>query len=113
MHPSAYVINTHGVPKGVGLIASRDYGAFNLAWGMSRGQWQTLHDQEEFVTAFVLMQQYTKFTIAGTPLGDYLTLIKPGAVPALMGFRDNQLPPPMQKIVVGAAAQAYRMQEHL
>lgn len=104
LHPSKYVIPAdNGVVKGVGLVAHKDYAAFNLAWGICSGQWQSDFAQTQLVTAFVAFQQYTAFKIAGEPFGDYLTVIQPSMVPGLMKFRDNTLTPEMQNVVMKAA----------
>lgn len=78
MHPSKYVINDDGKLKGIGVIASRDYGAFNLAWGSCKGSWKTKEDQHNLVVTFSHFQAFTSSTINGEPIKDWACLLQPG-----------------------------------
>ncbi len=111
LHPDSYVIPApDGKVMGIGLVANKDYAAFNLAWGMVWGKWQTHREQSELIEAFVIMQCYTGVQIGGAPLGDWLTLIAPAAVPKLMTSAGNHLTASMKEVVLGAAAKAHYMQ---
>jgi hypothetical protein len=55
LQPSAYVlVNDAGSTAGVGLVAHKAPGAFNLAWAASQGQWKTIEEQQRLCANFLL-----------------------------------------------------------
>ena len=77
-HVSDYVTKTG---HGLGLIASRDYGAFNIAWALRGGQTliggsKPLHLAA--IQVFAEQECANKQVIQGANLGDWITLYNPG-----------------------------------
>lgn len=107
-HPGEYVIITEGKPRGIGLIASKDYGAFNLAWGECRGKWETHADQLGLVTTFCKYQACTPALVKGEPIGDWATLLSPKAMQVLI-TEDTGLHKTTKEIVLAAVGGALRV----
>lgn len=78
-HPSTYTLEIDGSARGIGKIADKNYGAFNLAWGACKGKWQTKEDQHSLVTTFSKYQPITSLLVNGEPVGDWTCLLPPQA----------------------------------
>lgn len=76
-HPSTYTINIGGQERGIGVIAHKNYGAFNLAWGSCNGRWQTKEDQHALVVSFSKFNPITAIHVSKEPLGDWACLLGP------------------------------------
>lgn len=76
--PETYVIKnpTSGEHCGIGLIASQNYGAFNLTWVSSKGEdnWRTFAGQTTLCVDFTRNKPITQHKVNGVCLVDYLCL---------------------------------------
>lgn len=79
LHPSNYTIKNlnNSKPCGIGLIAHTDYAAFNLAWTVCEGKWNTMAYQLRLVTEFERFKLTTPTLVAGFPLSEWFCLFKP------------------------------------
>jgi hypothetical protein len=110
-HPSNYVIKHDGQTRGVGVIAHKDYGAFNLAWGECRGRWKTHADQVNLVTSFSKYQAYTPLPVNNEPLGDWLVLLKARGMQHLL-TNDKFINPATKQMLLSAVAGALQVESH-
>lgn len=76
-HPSRYTITLEGRERGIGVIAHKNYGAFNLAWGTCNGKWQTREEQHALVVSFSKFQALTDLPLHKEPVGDWACLLRP------------------------------------
>lgn len=83
-HPSTYIINIDNQERGIGVIAHKNYGAFNLAWGACKGKWETREEQHTLVVSFSKYQALTSTLINGEPVGDWACLLKPKGFSSLI-----------------------------
>lgn len=70
MPPESYVVHTAAGNVGVGLIAHKNYAAFNLIW-LSLPL-STRQDMQVANTAFMLMSLVTKVIIGNDTVGDHI-----------------------------------------
>lgn len=75
--PHNYVIVGETGVKGIGLIAHKNFGAFNLAWAERGGAWVTELDQTLLVTEFSKFQGLTHYKVNGVAVEDWLCLLNP------------------------------------
>lgn len=76
-HPSTYTI-THpdnGKAVGIGIIAMRDPGAFNLVYSAVNGALATMSDQQRAVGLFVDYCEMVKQEVHTQSLSSWLTLL--------------------------------------
>lgn len=59
---------------GIGLIASQNYGAFNLTWASFKGNWKTFDGQTQLCVNFAKNKPITQHKVNGVMLIDYLCL---------------------------------------
>ena len=77
-HPSTYVLPAgDGKYRGIGIIAEKNYGAFNLAWASCEGKWQTVAEQTKLITEFTRFQHMTHYKVNDVPLSDWLCFLRP------------------------------------
>jgi len=74
--PETYTIlnPTTGEKCGIGLIASQNYGAFNLTWAAFKGDWHTFAGQTTLCVEFSKNKPITQHKVGGVMLVDYLCL---------------------------------------
>jgi hypothetical protein len=108
-HPTTYTIDIEGSLRGVGKIADRNYGAFNLAWGTCQGKWQTKDEQHELVINFAKFQVLTLLPVNGEPVGDWACLLGPRGFKALISAADT-LDPKDKHSLISAATGAMHVQ---
>ncbi len=70
MPPESYVLHTVAGKVGIGLIAHKNYAAFNLIW-LSMPL-STRQDMQAANTAFMLMSLLTKVQIENDTVGDHI-----------------------------------------
>lgn len=70
MPPESYVVHTAAGNVGIGLIAHKNYAAFNLIW-LSMPL-STRQDMQAANTAFMLMSLLTKVQIENDTVGDHI-----------------------------------------
>ena len=68
--PESYVLHTAAGKVGVGLVAHKNYAAFNLIW-LSMPL-STRQDMQDANTAFMLMSLVTKVLIENDTVGDHV-----------------------------------------
>ena len=71
-HPSTYVTE-HG--RGLGVLANRCYGSFNLIWASHK--LDTTQDHIVAITSFTEQQLQAHQMVKGAELGTWLTLLTP------------------------------------
>lgn len=108
-HPSTYTVMIDGSPRGIGKIAEKNYGAFNLAWGACKGKWETRDEQHALVTCFSRYQALTVHTLNKEPVGDWACLLGPKGFYHLV-FNSKELPPQVRTDLVYAASGAVNVQ---
>lgn len=74
--PESYVILNPTTKEhcGIGLIASQNYGAFNLTWASSTGDWRTFAGQTQLCVDFTRNKPITQHKVNGVMLLEYLCL---------------------------------------
>ena len=75
-HPSTYVFPhpESGNPVGVGVIAMRSPGAFNLMYVAVNGALSTMEDHQRAIDVLVKCDQLARFEVEKQPLSSWLTL---------------------------------------
>lgn len=77
-HPSSYVINLpDGRVKGIGLVASGNYAAFNLAWAAVRGKWASTDSNLAIIHEYMKYKPYTSLKMGPQTLGDWVLMQTP------------------------------------
>lgn len=110
-HPSTYVLPAEGGgTKGIGLIAHRDYGAFNLAWADVEGKCSTVEEQTVIITKFSIYQKHTGHLINEVPLGDWLCFLKPNGFYKLVEHDVKGLPVEVKTWVLAVTRKAISME---
>lgn len=108
-HPSTYTIDIDGTPRGIGRIAAKNYGAFNLAWGACDGKWETKAEQSALVTSFSKYSSMTIHTVNKEPVGDWACLLGPKGFYHLV-LNSKELSDQVQADLVSAASGAMNVQ---
>ena len=111
--PETYVIKNpeNQNPAGIGLLASKDYAAFNLAWAQCRGQWKTMTAQRKLVDLFTGYCRTTPIAMDdGATVGDLVLLLTPSKFIASVKA-DSLLTPQLKRKLTAVAQLAVEMQE--
>lgn len=108
-HPSTYTIDIDGTPRGIGRIADKNYGAFNLAWGACEGKWSTKAEQSALVTSFAKYSSMAMHTINREPIEDWACLLGPKGFYHLV-TNSKELSAEVQTDLVSAASGAMNVQ---
>ena len=76
-HPTSYVIPhpETGANVGIGLIAMRCPGAFNLAYANVGGKLETLEAHQTAIRSMVTCDRLSQFSIKSQPMSAWLTLL--------------------------------------
>lgn len=76
-HPSTYRIKhpENGMLVGLGIIAMRQPGAFNLTYSAVRGALATMEDHKTAIALFIAFDKLVKSQVHGQELGDWLTML--------------------------------------
>ena len=74
--PESYTLSApDGKPKGLGVLAGRDYGAFNVAFSCFP-RLRTASDHRTAIKLWVEVTAINNFVIDGTTLSEWQTLLK-------------------------------------
>jgi len=73
LHPNHYVMDHEDRKVGIGLIASRNYAAFNYAWAVTPNNLPPLKWQTQAVIEFTKAELVTDHEVDGGTIGWHLT----------------------------------------
>lgn len=73
LHPNHYVMDHEGKKVGIGLIAGRNYAAFNYAWAVTPNSLPPLKWQTQAVIEFTKAEMVTHIEVDGGTLEWHLT----------------------------------------
>jgi hypothetical protein len=73
LHPNSYTMDMNGKKVGVGLIAGRDYAAFNYAWATTPLTLTPFDWQTQAVVAFTKAQKVTDIEVKDGPIWWHIT----------------------------------------
>lgn len=72
-HPSQITTQQDGKTIGLGLVACRNFAAFNFAWAVTKGSYSERDWHVSAVQSFLKIEPITNLEVKGGRLGDYLT----------------------------------------
>lgn len=87
--PRSYIRPDGG---GLGKIATRDIGAFNLTWAIHRLNARSTHEQHSAAVVRFAQQELLNQEIVGPyPLGEWLVFLKPESLPMWFDVHSRDL----------------------
>jgi hypothetical protein len=111
-HPTEYVLPAEGgKTKGIGLIAPKNYGAFNLAWADVGGKCETVAEQTSIIGRFTYYQAHTHHVLNDVPIGDWLCFLRPRGFYRLVETDNKCLPPAVRTVLLAVAEAGVNLEE--
>lgn len=105
LHPSKYVIKEEGKRSyGLGLIAHRSYGAFNLTWRFCEGKLTTLENHQTGMNYYIAIYPLMTFKHKGANMDTWLTLLQEKEFEVWWKSQKTDLPTELVVLVEAALA---------